>query len=112
MKGNYLWPAMWSPRKFYADDPANGELANELGIVMGTSHHEPLARAHAEWKPPFAKGPWNYSENKDELEEFWKGGIPNTYTARVNTCVNVNAGWLPRTAIISFNLKIIVIGIK
>ena len=75
MKGNYLWPAMWSPRKFYADDPANGELANELGIVMGTSHHEPLARAHAEWKPPFAKGPWNYSENKDELEEFWKGGM-------------------------------------
>jgi len=75
MKGNYLWPAMWSPRAFYADDPQNGILADELGIVMGTSHHEPLARAHAEWKNPFAKGKWNYATNSEELEEFWRGGI-------------------------------------
>ncbi|MEJ2113414.1 MAG: glycosyl hydrolase 115 family protein, partial [Flavobacteriaceae bacterium] len=75
MKGNYLWPAMWQPRAFYADDPQNGILANEYGIVMGTSHHEPLARAHAEWKPPYAKGDWNYATNKEELTEFWTGGM-------------------------------------
>lgn len=75
MKGNYLWPAMWPPRAFYADDPQNGILADELGIVMGTSHHEPLARAHAEWKTPFAKGHWNYVTNTEELEEFWTGGM-------------------------------------
>lgn len=75
LKGNYLWPAMWPPRAFYADDPDNGKLANEYGIVMGTSHHEPLARAHAEWKAPFAKGPWDYKTNAEELEEFWRGGM-------------------------------------
>lgn len=75
MKGNYLWPAMWNPRAFYADDPQNGILANDYGIVMGSSHHEPLARAHAEWKPPIAKGDWNYVTNKEELLEFWKGGM-------------------------------------
>lgn len=75
MKGNYLWPAMWSPRAFYADDPKNGELANELGIVMGTSHHEPMARAHAEWKAPYAKGDWNFESNTEELIKFWASGI-------------------------------------
>lgn len=75
MKGNYLWPAMWSPRAFYADDPINGELANELGIVMGTSHHEPLARAHAEWKAPYAKGDWNFEKNPEELTNFWTTGM-------------------------------------
>ncbi len=75
LKGNYLWPAMWNPRAFYTDDSKNGQLADEYGIVMGTSHHEPLARAHAEWKAPYAKGHWNYATNKEELTEFWKGGM-------------------------------------
>ncbi|APZ46653.1 hypothetical protein BW723_10280 [Polaribacter reichenbachii] len=75
MKGNYLWPAMWSPRAFYTDDPNNGKLANELGIVMGTSHHEPLARAHAEWKAPYAKGDWNFKTNPKELTKFWTTGM-------------------------------------
>ncbi|PTB92539.1 glycosyl hydrolase, partial [Marivirga lumbricoides] len=61
MRGNYLWPAMWG-RMFYVDDPKNAELADEYGIVMGTSHHEPLTRAHAEWKQ-FGKGDWNYNTN-------------------------------------------------
>ena len=31
---------MWGSA-FYDDDPQNGPLANTMGIVMGTSHHEP-----------------------------------------------------------------------
>ena len=41
LKGNYVWPAMWSSM-FYLDDPKNGPLATEYGIFMGTSHHEPM----------------------------------------------------------------------
>ena len=73
MKGNYLWPAMWG-RMFYVDDPENAKLANEYGIVMGTSHHEPLTRAHAEWKA-FGKGEWNFNTNAYELKKFWKEGM-------------------------------------
>lgn len=36
LKANFLWPAMWS-NAFYDDDPLNGPLADEYGIVMGTS---------------------------------------------------------------------------
>ncbi len=74
MKGNYLWPAMWQPRAFNADDPRNMVLADEMGVVMGTSHHEPLTRAHDEWGR-FKGGAWDYARNGDKLREFWRGGV-------------------------------------
>ncbi|UCH13795.1 MAG: glycosyl hydrolase 115 family protein [Bacteroidales bacterium] len=73
LKGNYLWPAMWG-RAFYADDTLNPKLADEYGVVIGTSHHEPLMRAHAEWRR-FGSGRWNYELNEDNLKEFWREGI-------------------------------------
>ncbi|GAA4381180.1 glycosyl hydrolase 115 family protein [Hymenobacter koreensis] len=73
LKGNYLWPAMWG-NAFSADDPQNPALADEYGIVMGTSHHEPLTRAHDEWRR-FGKGPWNYQTNAEALRAFWRGGM-------------------------------------
>ena len=72
--GNYLWPAMWRPRAFSADDPENARLADELGVVISTSHHEPLMRAHDEWSRG-DNGAWNFQTNKEKLSEFWKGGI-------------------------------------
>ncbi len=74
LRGNYLWPAMWPPRAFGADDPRNMALADEMGVVMGTSHHEPLMRAHDEWAR-FKGGPWDYTKNADRLREFWRGGV-------------------------------------
>ncbi|WP_249600422.1 glycosyl hydrolase 115 family protein [Zunongwangia pacifica] len=73
LKGNYLWPAMWG-KAFYDDDPANGVLADKYGIVMGTSHHEPLMRAQAEWGR-YGSGEWNYETNADTLRSFWRKGI-------------------------------------
>ncbi len=73
-KGNFLWPAMWLPTVFNEDDPENPRLADEYGIVMSTSHHEPMMRAHEEWDR-FGGGAWNYERNKEKLQEFWRGGI-------------------------------------
>lgn len=73
-KGNYLWPAMWLPVAFNDDDPGNPRLADEYGIVMSTSHHEPMMRAHHEWER-FGGGLWNYEKNKQQLHDFWRGGI-------------------------------------
>ena len=73
LKANYLWPAMWS-NAFNEDDPLNPILADEYGIVMGTSHHEPMLRAQQEWKR-HGTGPWNYETNSAELDKFWEEGI-------------------------------------
>jgi hypothetical protein len=72
LKANYIWPAMWG-NKFYVDDPKSGDLANTMGIVMGTSHHEPMGRAHVEWKG--SKGSWDYNTNDAALRNFWTGGM-------------------------------------
>ncbi len=73
MKGNYLWPAMWG-RAFYDDDPENALLADQYGVVIGTTHHEPLMRAHVEWSR-YGSGPWDYRKNGETLRTFWKEGI-------------------------------------
>ncbi len=75
LKGNYLWPAMWG-NAFNADDTLNPVLASQWGIVMGTSHHEPMLRAQQEWKK-FGQGAWDYTTNADTLEAFWRKGIEN-----------------------------------
>lgn len=74
LKGNYLWPAMWPPRAFNVDDTQNAILADEYGVVMGTSHHEPLTRAHAEWDSK-VNGKWDFNSNADGLKDFWKAGM-------------------------------------
>lgn len=73
LKGNFVWPAMWGSA-FYDDDPQNGQLANTMGIVMGTSHHEPMALAQQDWKRR-GKGEWDYNHNAQNLREFWTSGI-------------------------------------
>jgi hypothetical protein len=73
LKGNYLWPAMWG-NAFADDDSLNAKLADEYGIVMGTSHHEPMTRAQQEWRR-YGKGPWNYEQNDSTLRAFWRAGL-------------------------------------
>lgn len=71
---NYLWPAMWPPTTFFQDDPDNDRIADEYGIVISTSHHEPMMRTHEEWGR-FKGGEWNYETNKEKLQEFWRQGV-------------------------------------
>ncbi|PWT74134.1 MAG: glycosyhydrolase [Bacteroidetes bacterium] len=73
LKGNFLWPAMWG-NAFYDDDSLNRQTADDYGIVIGTTHHEPLLRAHDEWRR-YGKGPWNYDSNEVALKDFWRTGV-------------------------------------
>ena len=75
LKGNFLWPAMWS-WAFYADDPLNSATADEMGVIIGTSHHEPMARNHQEWARHRAEyGAWNYKTNQQVIDRFFREGI-------------------------------------
>ena len=81
LKGNYLWPAMWA--EIFPEDgpgPANAELADELGVVMGMSHHEPCLRQGEEYK--YLRGPksiygdaWNFLSNEKGITRFWEDGL-------------------------------------
>lgn len=100
MKANLLWPGMWGTFKEYNplvpvfqnpdgtlegncfnwDDPMNPSLANEMGIIVGTSHHEPMQRSQQEWvrtKQNYGNGEWNYMTNAEGLKKFFREGIEN-----------------------------------
>lgn len=81
LKGNYLWPAMWSS-SFSLDGPGmeSALLADEYGIVMSNSHHEPCLRHSEEWD--LVKGDdsiygtdWNFDKNKEGLKQYWRDGL-------------------------------------
>ena len=75
LKANYLWPAMWATA-FNEDDPESPRLADEYGIVMGTSHHEPMMRAHQEYLHRKDQvGPWDYATNKERVDLFFREGM-------------------------------------
>lgn len=80
LKGNYLWPAMWRS-SFSEDGPglANAELADRLGIIMGTSHHEPMCRAGVEWQNQYHRygndSTWSFLSNEEAITRFWEDGI-------------------------------------
>jgi hypothetical protein len=81
MKGNYLWPAMWTSN-FLLDGPglASMELATEYGIYIGMSHHEPCMRSGAEFAKfkgedsPYGND-WDYRINKEGILKFWEDGL-------------------------------------
>ncbi len=75
LRGNFMWPAMWA-WAFYADDPENIKTADEMGIMIGTSHHEPMARNHQEWaRHRKDYGAWNYATNQETIDRFFAEGI-------------------------------------
>jgi hypothetical protein len=81
LKGNYLWPAVWS-RALFDDDPKNQALAAEYGIVMGTSHEAPMMRAQDEWNrygqadgPYGGTGDFSFARNQGPIEKYWADGI-------------------------------------
>lgn len=81
LKGNYLWPAMWASN-FNLDGPGlkSAYLADELGVVMGTSHHEPCMRAGAEYgkmrgkDSPYGDA-WSFLTNEQGITKFWRDGL-------------------------------------
>ena len=81
LKGNYLWPAMWASC-FAEDGPGlkSAELADQLGVVMGLSHHEPCLRHGEEFSKvkgegsPYGKD-WSFITNREGITRFWADGL-------------------------------------
>jgi len=66
---------------------ANAVLADHYGVMVGASHHEPMARAGAEWgkfkgtyysqgeEAGAKSGAWNYYQNVENISNFWSDSI-------------------------------------
>ncbi|PHY17666.1 glycosyl hydrolase 115 family protein [Caulobacter sp. BP25] len=71
LKANTLWPAMHHTTAPFNADPANAKLAEEYGIVMGSSHAEAMLRNNVgEWKDDPVK--FNYATNPEGVKAYWE----------------------------------------
>lgn len=70
-----MWSGFpWPGSSFFTDDPLNQPLADTYGIVMSTSHHEPMQRDMTEWRTA-NKGVWSWETNKQAVAEHFETGI-------------------------------------
>lgn len=70
LRANHIWPAMHPNTKSFQLVAENREVARKYGIVVGSSHAEPLLfnNAGSEWNTR-TDGPWDYNRNKDRILE-------------------------------------------
>ena len=81
LKANYLWPAMHPEADHFNKYPDNPRLAHEYGIVVGSSHPEPLLRNNVhEWTPwaqshrnPNGSLPeYDFTVNRQTILDYWR----------------------------------------
>lgn len=117
MKGNYLWPAMWA-ENFMLDGPdlESMKLADEYGIYIGMSHHEPCMRSGAEYSK--VRGPespygdaWSYVTNKEGILRFWEDGVKRSIGHNVFPTVGMrgenDSKMLGEDSLISDNVRLL-----
>lgn len=73
LRANLLWPTMWDSM-FAVDDALNQKTADMYGIVMSTSHTEPLQMSTKEWNT-LGNGTWDYTSNSGEIYKYWQKGV-------------------------------------
>lgn len=117
LKGNYMWPAMWNGK--FEDDgiecpEASAVLADKYGIVMGTSHHEPMMRSHEAWnktKSTYGNAAWDFVGNREGMTNFFKDGA--LQNGKYDNIVTMgmrgdgDAAMLPETSTLKENIDLL-----
>ena len=71
---NLIWPAMHEGGYEFSSRPENLELAQKHGIVVGTSHCEPMLRNNC-YLSKEDKKKWSWTANREFLEDYWREGV-------------------------------------
>jgi hypothetical protein len=86
LRANYLWPAMHPGTRAFNSFPADAKLADDYGIVMGSSHCEQMLRNNvSEWDVK-KYGDYNFVTNPGGVLKYWgqrvreNGKYENIYT--------------------------------
>lgn len=86
LRANTFWPAMHDCSVAFYLTPGNKEMADKYGIIIGTSHCEPMMRnTNAEWKTG-GTGEYDVVNNRSNVLKFWEertrevAGSDNIYT--------------------------------
>ena len=71
LRANTIWPGMHTGTPGFFTIAGNKEMADSCGILIGTSHCEPLLRNNvAEWNHS-VRGAYNYITNREQVQQYW-----------------------------------------
>ena len=71
LRANAIWPGMHTGTPGFFTIKGNKEMADSCGILIGTSHCEPLLRNNvAEWDHS-KRGAYNYITNREQVQQYW-----------------------------------------
>lgn len=78
LRANTIWPAMHKTTTPFYQIPENKQVADDYGIVVGTSHAEPmLSNINGEWNKQ-AMGQYRYDTNAAAVKQFFSKRIEET----------------------------------
>jgi len=72
LRGNLLWPAMHPGTRAFNFYPNDKVIADEYGIVMGSSHAEPMLRDNVDEWSRDGHGEYDYATNRTEVLNYWE----------------------------------------
>ena len=71
LRANAIWPGMHTGTKAFFKTPGTKAMADSCGIVIGTSHCEPLLRNNVDEWDVAERGAFNYRTNRDAVQKSW-----------------------------------------
>ena len=78
LRANAIWPAMHEATTPFFLVPGAKEAADSCGIVIGTSHCEPMMRNNVgEWNKE-ERGAYNYMTNREGVQRYWAERLQET----------------------------------
>ncbi len=80
LRANTVWPAMHEGTVAFFQTPGAKAAADSCGIVIGTSHCEPLLRNNVgEWNTE-QRGRFNYKTNREAVQQYWTERLKELFT--------------------------------
>ncbi|MBR0181494.1 MAG: glycosyl hydrolase 115 family protein [Prevotella sp.] len=71
LRANAIWPAMHTGTTAFFKIPGAKAMADSCGIVIGTSHCEPLLRNNVDEWDVKERGAFNYRTNREAVHKYW-----------------------------------------
>ncbi|WP_051523013.1 glycosyl hydrolase 115 family protein [Prevotella sp. P6B4] len=71
LRANTIWPGMHPGTTAFFKIPGAKAMADSCGIVIGTSHCEPLLRNNVDEWQVAERGAFNYRTNRQQVHQYW-----------------------------------------
>ena len=84
LRANAIWPGMHTGTTAFFKIPGAKAMADSCGIVIGTSHCEPLLRNNVDEWDVKQRGAFNYKTNREQVQQYWIERLQEVRKSRDN----------------------------